>query len=501
MQRMTGLDACFLYMESPSVSMHAVSVLLVDVSNMRGGYAFERVRSLFERRIHLVPLLRRRAVEVPCNLHHPVWIEDPDLDLSRHLRRATLAPPGDLQALESLVGEVLSTHMDRAHPLWEITFVEGLQGGKVALICKVHHAVLDGAAMATVLERVMSNEYDASEVAPASRAWASEPIPSARRLIADALRDRLRGLFRLPHLVAVTARASVRLLLRTRGQGLSLPFTGPSASFNARLTPRRSIALVDLPLADLQAIKAALGCTLNDVVLGIVAGALRRCLRRRGETHRRPLLASVPVATGGSEDARLGGNKVSSLLVSLRTELADPLVRLREIQAHTEAAKLAHDLEIGGLLERWTEYAHPWLVRLIMSGVLPRLRRPPVNLVISNVRGPTDPRYLVRASLESQYLGGPLVEQIGLNLTAWSYRETVHLAAVVCPDVSPDPHVLLRDCEHALAELVAAIQPRMAPERPCAREVHSARSPASGVLRRARRSSSSARGGPRRSPR
>lgn len=499
MQRMTGLDASFLYMESPSVSMHAVSVMLVDVSNMRGGYAFERVRSLFERRIHLVPLLRRRMVEVPWNLHHPVWIEDPDLDLSRHLRRVTLAPPGDERALESLVGELLSTHMNRAHPLWEITVVEGLRGGRVALICKVHHAVIDGAAMATVLERVMSSEYDAPDAAPASRAWASEPIPSARRLIFDALQDRLRGLLRLPRLVGLTTRAGVRLLQRTRGQGLSLPFTAPRASFNARLTPRRSFAVVDLPLAELKAVKAALGCTLNDVVLGIAAAGLRRGLDRRGEVHRRPLLASIPVATGGPEDARLGGNKVSSLLVSLRTDLADPLVRLREIHALTESAKHAHDLEVGGLLEQWTEYAHPWLVRLLMSRVLPRLPRPPVNLVISNVRGPTDTQYLVGASLERLYLGGPLVEQIGLNLTVWSYREAVHLAAVTCPDVGLDPHVFLGDCEHALAELIAAIGPGAAAKPRRQGRVHSARRPARGAPGQARRSAKSTTGGPRRS--
>lgn len=464
MQRMTGLDASFLYMESLSVSMHTVGLMLVDVSHMRGGYSFERVRRLFERRIHLVPLLRRRAVEVPGNLYHPVWIEDPDIDLSRHLRRATLPPTGDIRALESLVDEVLSTHMSRDHPLWEITFVEGLQGGRVGLICKVHHAVIDGAAMVTVLERVMSSDHGAHEVAPATELWVSEAVPGAGPLILDALRDRLRGLSRLPRLLGQTVLAGLRLLRRTRGHELTLsfPFAGPRASFNVPLTPRRRFATLDLPLADLQTIKAALGCTLNDVVLGVAATALRRFLDRRGEVHRRPLLASVPVATGGPEDVRLGGNKVSSLLVSLRTDTADPLGRLREIHALTEAAKHAHDLEIGSLLEKWCEYARPWLVRLFMSRVLPHLPRPPVNLVISNVRGPTEAQYLVGAALESVYLGGPLVEQIGLNLTVWSYGETVHLAVVACPEAIPDPHLLLADCEHALAALVTAVQSAVA---------------------------------------
>lgn len=459
MQRMTGLDATFLYMDSPSVSMHTVGVLLVDVSSVPGGYSFERLQRQFESRIHLVPLLRRRAVEVPFGLHHPVWIEDPDLDLSRHLRRTTLAPPGDMRALESLVGDVLSTPMDRAHPLWQITAVEGLQSGQVALICKAHHAVIDGAAMATVLERVMSSDHADDCIAPATHTWTAEPIPGAGRLILDALRDRLRGLSRLPRLLGRTARAGVRLLRRTRGHRLSFPFTAPSTSFNAPLTPRRNFATVDLSLPDVQALRAALGCTLNDVVLGVAAAGVRRFLDRRGEVQLRPLLACVPVATGGPEDERLGGNKVSSLLVSLRTDIPDPRLRLREIHALTEAAKHAHDVEIGGLLEQWAEYARPWLIRLFMTRVLRRIPRPPVNLVISNVRGPTDAQYLVGAALERLYLGGPLIERVGLNLTVWSYRETLHLAVVACSDSLSDPHVLLADCQHALAELVAAVRP------------------------------------------
>ncbi|MFZ6184282.1 WS/DGAT/MGAT family O-acyltransferase [Nannocystis pusilla] len=461
---MTGLDASFLYMESPSVSMHTVNVMLLDVSQVPGGYSFARIRRLFERRIHLVPLLRRRIVEVPGDLYHPVWIEDPALDLSQHLRQAKLAGPGDRRALESLVGEILSTPMNRARPLWEITFVEGLEGNRVALICKVHHAVIDGAAMTTVLERVMTSNRDDHEVAPPTSTWTAEPLPGARRLVLDALRDRLRSLSRLPRLLGRTARVGVQLLQRTRGHKLSLPFAGPRTAFNAPLTPRRSFATVDLPLADVLAVKALTGYTLNDVVLGVAAGALRRFMDHHGELHRRPLLASVPVATGGLEDARLSGNKVSSLLVSLRTDIADPLARLREIHALTDSAKDAHDHAVGGLLEQWSEYARPWLIRLFMDQVLPRLPRPPVNLVISNVRGARETQYLVGSALDSVYLGGPLLEQIGLNLTVWSYRDAVHLAAVGCPDTIPDPRLLLGECKHALAELVVAAQ-RAGPER------------------------------------
>jgi diacylglycerol O-acyltransferase len=161
----------------------------------------------------------------------------------------------------------------------------------------------------------------------------------------------------------------------------------------------------------------------------------------------------VPVATGEPDGARLGGNKVSNLLVSLRTDLADPLARLRAIHGLTVAAKRAHDLEIGGLLEDWAEYARPWLVRLVFSRLLRALPRPPINLVVSNLRGPVHPQFLAGAELVGIYLGGPLLERVGLNFTMWTYRDTVYLAAVSCPDVLPDLRGLLDECELALAEL------------------------------------------------
>lgn len=457
MERMTGLDACFLYMETPTVTMHTTNVLLVDVSRMRGGYSFARVRRQFERRVHLVPLLRRRVIEVPYDLDHPVWFEDPEFDLDHHLRRVVLPPPGDRRALESQIGELMSAPLERDRPLWSITVVEGLHDGRVALVCKVHHAMIDGAAIASVLTQVMSDDPEAHHVPAPGEAWSSEPVPTPGELVRDAVRDRLRRLTRLPGLVARTALAGARLLRRVRAGALelSLPFTGPATSLNLELTARRSFAMVELPLAELRSVKEALGCTLNDVVLGVAAGALRRFLARSGEHPRRPLLAGVPVATGGPDDARLGGNKVSNLLVSLRTDLADPRLRLQAIHGLTIAAKHAHDLEIGGLLEDWAEYARPWLVRLVFSRALRALPRPPINLVISNLRGPVHPQFLAGAELVGIYLGGPLLERVGLNLTVWTYRDTVYLAAVTCPDVLPDLRGLLDECELTLADLAA----------------------------------------------
>lgn len=461
MERMTGLDASFLYMETSTVRMHTVSVLLIDVSSMRGGYSFERLWHLFERRLHLVPLLRRRVIEIPGGLHHPVWIEDPEFDLTRHLRRVTLAPPGDAPALATMVGLVLESPLDRAHPLWEIRVVEGLRSGEVALLCKVHHAMIDGGAIATVLQLVMSDDPDAPEVARPAQRWASESVPDAPQLVAAAVRDRLIALVRLPRLLWQTTLAGVRLLRRrhAHAHALTLPFSGPHASFNAPLTPRRTFAALELPLSGFQELRAAFGCTFNDLVLAVAAGGLRRYLDRCGEVYRRPLVASVPVATDELDAARLGGNKVSSLLVSLCTDIADPVDRLRAIRTLADAAKCMHARDVAGLLESWAEYARPWLVRLVFRRLLPLLPRPPINLVISNIRGSGEIRYLDGAELSRIYLAGPLLERVGLNLTVWSYRDTLHLGAVACPDGLVHLRALLDACMLTFSELLAAAGP------------------------------------------
>jgi WS/DGAT/MGAT family acyltransferase len=458
MERMTGLDASFLYMETDAVLMHTVNIFVVDVADMHGGYSFARVRELLERRIHQVPRMRQRVVEVPGGLHHPVWIEDPAFDLGRHLDRIVLGPAGGERAFELVVEELLGTPLPRDRPLWSIVVVENLPDGRVALVCKVHHAMSDGLAISTVLQLFMT-DAPVDEIAPAAIVRRPEPVPGPGELVAAALRERVRALSQLPRVAWQTATAAARLIKRKRRRALelSLPFTGPQTSFNGRLTARRDFEVIDLSLPAMLAVKSAFGCSLNEVVLAVVAGGLRRYLDRHGERHAGPLLASVPVSTGGEgEELRLAGNKVSNLLVSLRTDIDDPGLRLREICRSSAAAKQAHDQEIGELLETWAEYAHPSLVRMFLAGVPRVMPRPMVNLVVSNIRGPARRRHLAGAELQRVYLAGPLLEHVGLNLTVWSYCETMHLAGVACPDAIADLRALLDDCLAALTELAAA---------------------------------------------
>src|SRR5437764_1989080 len=355
MERLTGIDAGFLYMETPTLHMHTLKISIVDPTTVPGGYSFARVGEVLGERLHLLPPFRRRLVEVPGGLHHPLWVEDPDFDLAHHLHRAEIAAPGGPHQLGELISDIASRQLDRSHPLWELWVVEGIEHGHIGFVAKIHHAAADGVAAAAMLANVLDAEADpggrpqdeadpadaggppqdgadAAPVAPPSRPWRPEPIPTGTERLVGALRDLLRNLATLPGLVRRTAAGLTAVVRRRRSGALSppLPFSTPRTSFNRALTPNRWFAMASLPLEEVKAVRRAFGVTINDVVLALCAGALRRYLDERGELPERPLLAGVPVSTGTPdqpEGPRLAGNRVSNLFTSLRTDIADPVER------------------------------------------------------------------------------------------------------------------------------------------------------------------------------
>lgn len=242
-----------------------------------------------------------------------------------------------------------------------------------------------------------------------------------------------------------------------------LPFSTPKTSFNAALTPHRTFAMTTLSLADVKAVRGAFGATVNDVVLAVCAGALRRYLLDRGELPSKPLVAGVPVST--STETRLGGNKVSNMFVTLRTDLDDPVARLKEIQAVTKAAKVVHNILGTEMLADWSQRTPPrpfaWFMRLYSRKGWASRHRPPINLVVSNVPGPPTPLEIVGARLETLSSVGPILEGIGLNITVWSYVGAMNFGIVACREHMPDIWSLADALRDSLVELrKAAEQPR-----------------------------------------
>ncbi|HEY2815288.1 MAG TPA: wax ester/triacylglycerol synthase family O-acyltransferase [Acidimicrobiales bacterium] len=462
MERLTGLDASFLYNETPTLHMHTLKYAVLDVSTVPGGYDFARFQFELERRLHLLPPFRRRLVDVPLGLHHPVWIEDPDFDLPYHVRRIAVPPPGGRAEMDAVIAEIASWSLDRRRPLWEIWMLEGLEGGRVGFLAKIHHTLADGVAAAALLSNVMASSPEEVDPIPPSRPWRPERVPTAWRLLVDALRDFLIGLGRLPRLLGRTL-PRVRAMQRHRKTATVTPprpiLDTPRTPFNGALTPHRSFATSTLVLSDLKHVKTAFGVTMNDVVLAMVAGSLRAWLAKRDLLPDRALVAGVPVSTDDPDDiARLGGNKVSNMFTSLRTDIDDPVERLRAIHEVTGAAKEMHNVLGADMLADWSEYTPPkpysWVMRQYSRLGLAEHHNPPINLVVSNVPGPREPLFVAGARLEGVYSVGPILEGIGLNVTVWSYCDHLNVGVIACREHIADPHEITDGMALALDELV-----------------------------------------------
>jgi diacylglycerol O-acyltransferase len=450
MIRMTGLDASFLYMEAPNVPMHTLKLGVLDLAGTHVPFRFERVLETLRAHLHLLPRLRWRAIPVP---------------LAAHVRRVTLPPPGGPLEFDALLARIAEEPLDRSRPLWALWVVEGVQlpgegGPFIGFVAKGHHAMADGIAAMEMLRRAML----ALAVDGADQPRPGQ-LPGPVRLLAAALGAHLRQLGGLPRLLGHTARALLRARSLRRSAEVRAPAlcSGPRTVFNRPLSPRRKFARVELSLTAIRELKDRLGCTVNDVVLAVVAGALRSYLLGRGESVDAPLVAAVPATT--RPPGRAGGNHVASIYTSLRIDIADPLTRLRTVQRITDAAKRRHEALGGDLLARWLDFSRKGPYRLLWRGIVPRLRHPPVNVVVSNVPGPREPLILEGARLVHLASVGPLIEGAGVNFTAWSYVDVLCVSVLACAEAVPDLPVLADALRTALAELLAAdaapgIEPR-----------------------------------------
>jgi len=453
---MRGLDAKFLYSETPAAHMHTLKVAVFDMSGLAGRNSYGDMVAMLARRLDRLPPFRRRAVPVPYGLGHPLWVEDPAFDVRQHVSRRRVEPPGEDRQLAAVVAEVAGRPLPRDRPLWELVVVDGLARDRVAVVAKVHHAVADGATTVHLLLRAMEPRP------PGSPAWEPEAIPDRHELLRWARREHRQRLPTLPDL-AVRSVKGLREAQRLRRRSpvkAPMPFQGPRTSFNVSLTPERTFAMTTLDFEDVRAIRRALGVTVNDVFLAVCGGAVQAYLGHRGELPGRPLVASVPLSTGAPEGT-LAGNHVDNLYVSIGTDIADPVARVRHIADVAAAAKAARAALGNELFEERAEIVPPQLfafaVRSWGRTHLANHLRPPLNLVVSNVAGPASRLEVGGAVLESLYSVGPILEGIGLNITAWSYAGKLYVSVLGCPASLPDPWPLADALGDSLAVLRDAI--------------------------------------------
>jgi diacylglycerol O-acyltransferase / wax synthase len=461
MQRLTGLDAGFLYMESPTSFMHVASLMVFDPTDAPDGFDFAKLRNLYEARLDQAPPFRRRLVEVPLGLHHPVWIEDPDFDLNWHLRHIAVPSPGGMKELCELAGHLVAIPLDRTRPLWEVWLIEGLEDGHVAVLSKVHHAAIDGASGEELMVAILDLSPEIEEKPAPEVPWQPEHVPSDTELVAYALSS----LARQPLRAVKTAKRTIEAALQIRETNRRAPdqspppspFSAPRTSFNAALTPRRAFANASLSLPEVKMVKNALGVTVNDVVLGLCAGALRRYLDAQDESPEGALVAMVPMSVRTDDEKGTHGNKVSSMLCTLATDVDDPIERIHRIHECMAMAKDQQNAIGADTLQNWVEFAAPAVAgqaaRLYSRMKIADRHRPLFNVTISNVPGPPFPLYIAGARMIATYPIGPIMDGGAINMTVMSYMDSLDFGLHVCPDLVPDPWILADGLHDALEEL------------------------------------------------
>ena len=460
MQRLTGLDATFLYLETPTNHMHVASTCIFDPSTVPGGYSFDKVRELVRDRLPLLPPFRRRLVEIPFQLHHPLWIEDPDFDLDYHIRRAALPAPGGEQELAEFAGEVISRQLDRRHPLWEMYVVEGLENGLIATVTKTHHAAIDGVSGAELTVNLLDLQPEPSPTPEEDPPWRPDRIPTDVELVGFALSSLSRQPLRMAKTLRRTTEMALSLRRRNRTPDVTpppAPFSAPKTSINTSITPHRKFAFEQVSLDEAKMVKNKLGGTVNDVVLALCSGALRSYFTGRGETLDSDLVGMVPISVRTDDEKGAMGNRVSSMLVSLASTIEDPVERLHAITEGTQGAK-DQDKAIGAdTLADWTEFAAPAVAaraaRLYSRMRLADRHRPIFNVTISNVPGPNFPLYSAGARMVAMYPMGPVADGAALNITVMSYMGTMFFGLNGCKETVPDVWDIAHGIRAAMDEL------------------------------------------------
>src|ERR1700691_6761038 len=360
-ERLTGLDASFLYMETPTLHMHVSMAAVFDPSTVPDGYSFRNIRQMILERIPQVPVFQRRLVEVPLRLGHRVCVDDPEFDIDNHLRRAALPSPGAMRELGDFAADVISRQLHRDRPLWEMWIVEGLEDGKIALVVKMHHSTIDGVSGAELLGVLFDVEPRPVQTQPQTVRQLDSRIPSGLELVSQAMVAGLVAPFDLGRMVLRTTRRifDVRRIRQGLTGKAALPLTAPRTSINVAVHSRRRVAFAAASLADAKRLKNKMGTTVNDVVLAICTGALRTYLLAGDELPDIPLVAVVPVSVTPEMAVLKGSNKVSAMFVQLPCELEDPLERLRAVHEGTKGAKEEHQALGATTLQHCAEHASP----------------------------------------------------------------------------------------------------------------------------------------------
>ncbi|MFT7586867.1 MAG: diacylglycerol O-acyltransferase [Cellvibrionaceae bacterium] len=463
MEALTGLDASFLYLETPRSHMHVGGLAVID-----GSLKFEEFRSRILSRIHQIPKLRQRLIEVPMSIDYPYWVDDANFNIDNHLIHVRLPEPGNWKELRKLASQMFSRPLDRVRPLWEFIFVEGLDNipqvapGSVAIISKMHHAAIDGQAGAGIMAILFDFSPDVKPD-PEPRPFKPEPLPGDLQIIARSTKNLLSDPLKFPKILAEAASSTVRAGMLSRVQNIEMPavpFSAPPSVLNGIISPQRKWNTAILSLDRVKKLKSVMGTTVNDVLLAICAGALRRYLLEKGKLPNRSLVSMIPVSTRAKGKGGTG-NEVANMLVQIATNIEAPVERLETIHANTMRGKVYQNAVGANSLANMAELVPFGLAnqatRLYSRYQIAKIHNPVYNVVITNVPGPPIPLYLGGHKLQSMMGMAPITDGMGLIITIFSYDGQITISPTSDESTMPDIDLFTRYLWESANELETAI--------------------------------------------
>jgi diacylglycerol O-acyltransferase len=459
----SGMDAAFLYAETPNSPMNIGSVVIID-----GAIDFQTFKDTVHSRIHQFERLRQRLVYVPFSVDYPYWVDDPDFDIDLHIKHIALPKPGAWKQLRDVASNIFSEHLDQNRPLWSMVFVEGLDTipqvppGSIAIISKIHHVAVDGTGGAGLLSLFLDFTPETKEI-PEPKPYHPKPLPNDLELIINSTLSFAKDPLKLPKLVSGTLKSAVKASFLTKMQSRELPtapFTAPPTPLNGIISARRKWNSAILSLERVQNLKNIMGTTLNDLLLAICSGALRRYLSEKGKLPDKSLVALVPISIRGKESQDMK-NQISAMLVQIATNIADPVERLEVIHENNNRGKTYQNAVGAKTLADMAE-AIPFGIanqaaKLYSHFKMAEFHKPVFNVTITNVPGPRMPLYINGHKMISVMGSAPIIDGMGLIITILSYDGHITISPVSDANSMPDIDVFTRYIRESANELEAAV--------------------------------------------
>ena len=468
-QQVSGQDATFLYAESPSSPMHIATLTIVE-----GSIAFNDFKDIVASKLHLIPKFRKRLLNVPLNLDYPYWVDDPNFDIDLHINRLKLPDPANWKTLREMTSSIFSSPLNLRRPLWSISFIEGLDEvsqvpkGSIAIVSKIHHVMIDGSSGVGIMGILFDkNEEDKNKKTPPPKSYEPEPLPDEISLLLKSSYGFFKNPLKIPKLISETAFSLIKGKMNSqfhiKRASQKKSFSTPKTIFNESVSPKRTWGTAILAFDRINTLRKIMDVSVNDLILAICAGGIRKYLEEREKLPVQPLVANVPISIRVKGDKQKMNNQISNMLVKIGTHIKNPIERLEYIQEQTNQGKSRHKAVGAKALSKMAD-AVPFGLANLAAGLytkynIKEFHRPQFNVTITNVPGPQNPLYLKGHKIVGIFGLTPVLDGFGLIIAAFSYNGIVSITTTSDAKTMPDADKFsryIRDSANELEELILA---------------------------------------------